>query len=194
MAEQTKPKAVLWLGSPRKNSNSSIIGRKIMEGFQDGGGTAAEFDLPRMDIRPCTACDYCKTAKERFCVIEDDMEEILQAVAEADSLILASPIYWFHISAQMKTAVDRWYALVGRSGMEEFEYLEGKSLALAFAFGDADPVVSGAVNAYRSIQDACTYIGMKIAGTVYCSAEEAGAAANQGDVLNAAYELGKSLL
>ena len=194
MAEQTKPKAVLWLGSPRKNSNSAIIGRKIAAGFRDAGGVITEYDLPSLDVRPCRACNYCKTSKERFCVIEDNMEEILQAVAETDFLILASPIYWFHMSAQMKTAVDRWYALVGRSGMKEFEYLEGKKLALAFAYGDADPVKSGAVNAYRSIQDASTYIGMKIAGTVYCSAEEAGAAADQADVLDAAYELGKSLL
>ncbi len=186
-------KGMLWLGSPRKNSNSTVLGRKIAAGFRDTGGAIAEFDLPRLNIQPCTACDYCKTSKDRFCSIEDDMEGILQALTEVDFLIIASPIYWFHISAQMKTAVDRWYALIGRKDRKEFEYLEGKTVALAFTYGDQNPVSSGAVNAYRSMQDACAYIGMRLAGTIYCSAEEPGAAEEQDGVLEAAYELGKSL-
>lgn len=191
MAEK---QAVLYLGSPRKKSNSSIIGRRIADGFREGGGRVSEIEVAGMDIRPCTACEYCKTGGERYCKIEDDMEDLYPVLLDSDVIICATPIYWFHITAQLKAAVDRWYALDGRKGSDVQNLLQGKQLVLAFSYGDEDPVASGAVNAYRSFQDACAYIGMIIEETIYCRAEEAGSAAQQEDVLARAFDLGKGLV
>ena len=186
-------KAVLWLGSPRKNGNSTILGNRIAEGFSEAGGEAAVYDLPGMNVQPCTGCEYCKTGKDRYCKIEDDMEALFPVLEEAGALILASPIYWFHISAQLKAAVDRWYAMIGRTDGRGANLLAGKKIALAFSYGGDDPISSGAVNAYRSFQDACLHIDACITGAVYCKADKPGEVEDQAAILSAASELGKRL-
>lgn len=185
--------ALLLLSSPRKDSNSTILGEEIAEGYTEAGGTVERTNLAKLKIGPCRACEYCKGDVNRYCVIDDDMEVLYPTLVSADALIIASPIYWFHISAQLKLCMDRWYALNERKDSDVINLLKGKRFALAFTFGDEDPVVSGAVNAYRSFADACSYIGIELIGTIYGRGEEAGIIRENEAVLHAARELGRRL-
>jgi multimeric flavodoxin WrbA len=107
----------------------------------------------------------------------------------ADGIVIASPIYWFTISAQTKLFMDRWYALGGDDGYE----LAGKKFGIVLAYADADPFTSGAVNALRTFQDAFNFIGAEVMGTVYGSAWKAGEIKKNQPLMGAAYELGKKM-
>jgi multimeric flavodoxin WrbA len=98
------------------------------------------------------------------------MKLLYPKIKAADVIVIASPIYWFTISAQTKLFMDRWYALGGDDGYD----LAGKKFAIVLAYADADPFTSGAVNALRTFQDAFNYIGAEVVGTVYGSAWKAG--------------------
>jgi len=62
-----------------------------------------------MQINPCDACDSCQETYG-VCVIQDDMQALYPKIQKADALVLASPIYWFTFSVQLKTCIDHWYA------------------------------------------------------------------------------------
>jgi hypothetical protein len=85
--------------------------------------------------------------------------------------------------------MDRWYAL----GSEEGYALTGKRFGIVLTYADADPFISGAVNALRTFQDAFRFIGAKLVGMVYGSAWKAGEIRGNKTVMAEAYELGKKL-
>jgi multimeric flavodoxin WrbA len=183
-------KVVVALGSPRRKGNSAILAQRLMEGVESAGGACESFFLQGMSINPCTACDECLKSMDRYCVIEDDMEGLYPKIRKADSLVFASPVYWFSISAQTKLFMDRLYAFQGPEG----NGLSGKPVGIVLTYGDTDPFTSGAVNALRTFQDAFGYIGSPIVGKVYGSAMDAGEILEKKELLQEAYELGKRLV
>lgn len=96
-------------GSPRKGCNTEMMAEAFAAGARAAGNTVTVRNLSRCHVGPCLACEYC-FSHDGVCVQKDDMNELLADVDLADVLVLASPIYWFDISAQMKCFVDRLYA------------------------------------------------------------------------------------
>ena len=117
------------------------------------------------------------------------MQALYPKLRAVDALVLASPVYWFTVSAQTKLFMDRWYALEGSGG----NALAGKRVGIVLTYGDSDPVNSGAVNALRTFQDAFRYIGAEIVGALYGSAHEAGEIAQNSALMDRAYQLGERL-
>ena len=108
----------------------------------------------------------------------------------ADAVVIASPVYWFTVSAQAKLFIDRgFYPLGGPEG----HALTGREFGFILTYADSDPFTSGAVNALHTFQDIARYIEARVVGTVYGSATEAGEIREQQDVMGRAYELGKRL-
>jgi multimeric flavodoxin WrbA len=125
------------------------------------------------------------------CILKDDMRKLYPKLRKADAILIASPIYWFTVSAQTKLFMDRWYAL----GSEEEGYaLAGKRFGIVLTYADADPFISGAVNALRTFQDAFRFLGAKWVGMVYGSAWKAGEIRRNKGVMAEAYELGRKLV
>ena len=183
-------KQVLILkSSPRKRANSSILADQVAAGARDAGAAVEIFDLHSLTIRPCDACDFCQGAAEAECVINDDMQMLYPKLRMADAIVVASPIYWFTLSAQAKLCIDRWYALEGPGGSA----LAGKQFGLVLTYGDSDPYTSGAINAIRTFQDMCRYIKADAAGIVYGTASDPGEIQNQPKLLARAYQLGQRL-
>lgn len=176
-------------GSPRERGNSALLAEQIEVGAREAGAGLLPFYLHGMDIQPCSACDACQGSAEAPCVIDDDMQAVYRALAEADGLIIASPVYWFTVSGQTKLFLDRCYALGGPEGSQ----LSGKRIAIALTYEDADPFRSGAVNALRSFQDMFAYVGAPIVGMVYGTAARAGEIASNLALLEQAKELGRRL-
>ncbi len=180
---------VILRSSPRKRSNSSILAEHLAEGCRAVGATIESYDLAALDIRPCDACDYCQGQSYGQCQIDDDMQTLYPKLMQADSIVVAGPIYCFTISAQAKLCIDRWYALVGPGGSA----LAGKQIGIILTYGDEDPYTSGAMNAIHAYQDIFRYLGAHIAGIVHASVSAAGEVASQPAALQRAYDLGQQL-
>jgi multimeric flavodoxin WrbA len=182
-------KVIVVIGSPRRKGNSATLARQVADGATAAGARVETFFLHAMDIRPCTACDACRRKLKKDCVIKDDMKILYPKMKAADAIVIASPIYWFTVSAQTKLFMDRWYALGGDDGYD----LAGKKFGIVLAYADADPFTSGAVNALRTFQDAFSFIGAELVGAVYGSAWKAGEIKKNKILMKAAYELGKKM-
>ena len=144
---------LVFKGSPREKGNSSILAEKAAEGAKAAGAEVECFILHNLDIRPCDACDICQ--ETGVCVLKDDMQSLYPKLENADAIVIASPIYWFTISAQTKLFIDRWYALESAQG----NALKGKQFGILLTYGDTDPYSSGAINAIRTFQDMMRYLG-----------------------------------
>jgi len=182
-------KIVITLGSPRKRGNSSTLAAQVAAGAKAGGAQVETFFLHGMNIQPCTACGGCRKKTHVDCVIKDDMQLFYPKLRSADVIVMASPIYWFTFSAQTKLFMDRWYGLGGPEGYA----LAGKKFAVLLSYADADPFLSGAVNALRTLQDAMQFLRAELAGMVYGSASEAGEIKKNKPLMKEAYELGLKL-
>jgi multimeric flavodoxin WrbA len=180
---------VIVKGSPRRGGNSAALAEEVATGAREAGAHVESFSLHELDIRPCDACDGCQGEPYGGCIIDDDMQLLYPRLREADALVIASPIYWFTVSAQTKLFMDRCYGLIGENGWS----LRGKEIGIILTYGDSDPYNSGAVNAIRTFQDAFRYVGAKIAGLVYGSASDPGEIRRNETVMREAYELGKRL-
>lgn len=183
------PYVLIAIGSPRKKGNSATLAKQVAAGAVSSGARVETVFLQDLNIKPCTACDGCRKKKHIDCVIQDDMQMLYPKLRSADAVVIASPIYWFTLSAQTKLFIDRWYGLGGDNGYA----LAGKKFGIALAYADADPFVSGAVNALHTLQDALGFIEAEIVGMVYGSASKAGEIKNNKALMDEAYELGKKL-
>jgi len=184
-----RKKVVVVKGSPRKKGNSATLAKEVIAGAEAASAEVASFYLQGMDIRACIACDECREDTARDCVMDDEMKILDPKLREADAIVIASPIYYFTVSAQTKTFMDRCYALGGPQGSA----LGGKRIGIILTYGDSDPFNSGAVNALRTFQDAYAYVGAEIVGMVYGSASEAGEIKNNQELMDKAYQLGKRI-
>jgi multimeric flavodoxin WrbA len=182
-------KIVVLLGSPRKKGNTATLAQQVADSAKAAGAQIESFFLHSMDIRPCNACDACLKTPEPACVVDDDMQVLYPKLLQADVIVIASPIYWFTVSAQTKLVMDRCYAFEGPGR----NLLADKRFAYVLAYGDSDPFNSGAVNALRTFQDGMAYIGAEIAGTVYGSASKPGEIAHNEALMDKAYRLGQQL-
>ena len=193
MSEVAKIENVLvLLGSPRKKGNSSTLAGQIGKGTESMGAKVETLHLNSMKIRPCQACYACRKENSKGCAVDDDMQSIYPKMIESDAWVIASPVYWFSMSAQTKIFMDRWFAIFAES-RKKAAFL-GKRIAIAMSYADADPFVSGCVNALRSFQDACNYVGANIVGMVYGCADEAGEIKSNTALMQKAESLGKKLV
>ncbi len=184
-----RKKVIIVVGSPRKEGNSSLLAEQVSAGARDAGAEVETFRLHDMNIRPCDACEACRGASEVDCILDDDMKDLFPKLRQADAVVIASPIYWFTVSAQTKLFMDRWYALGGPEG----HAFAGKRFGILLTYADVDPFTSGAVNALRTFQDGLNYVGAKIVGMVYGSAWEAGEIKRNKELMEKAFDLGKQL-
>lgn len=101
-------KVIAFLGSPRENGNTEMLLREAVRGVEESGPSVRVFNLNKMNIMPCQNCGGCD--ETGVCIYEDDMTLIYEAIRNADRIILASPIFFFALSAQTKIMVDRCQA------------------------------------------------------------------------------------
>ncbi len=104
-------KIVILNGSPRPKGNTATMVAAYCEGARSVGHTVIVYDVCRMSIAGCLACEYCHTQVPRQCVQNDDMQKIYPALDEADMIVLASPVYYHGLSGQLACAIHRIYAL-----------------------------------------------------------------------------------
>lgn len=102
---------VVLSGSPRKGATTDRLVNAFVEGAESAGNTVTCFRVADKNIGGCRGCRHC-FEEQGVCVQKDDMIPILDMLRKADVLVLASPVYYFGVTAQMKLAIDRTYALL----------------------------------------------------------------------------------
>lgn len=95
--------------SPRKEGNTEILMQQALEGAKESGAETELLRASEMKITPCDGCMTCHESGE--CRIIDDMQKVYQKILTSDGIILGSPVYFWSVSGQAKTLMDRTYAL-----------------------------------------------------------------------------------
>lgn len=149
-------KIVLLNGSPRKNGNTEILADAFIQGAEASGNIVTKFNVGRMKVTGCTDCKYCFTHLGE-CAKKDDMQEIYKALYDADLLVLASPVYWHGMTAQLKSVIDRMNVGTAKP-------MPITDAALLAVYGDTDTeAVEATISHYKAI---ITYMGWRDCGIV----------------------------
>lgn len=101
-------KIVVLMGSPRKGGNTDLLARA----FAEGASAKHEIELISITdfkINPCIGCNACFSREDHSCFQKDDMAKIYEKMKQADTLVIASPVYFYGLSAQLKALVDRFH-------------------------------------------------------------------------------------
>ncbi|AJE04310.1 flavodoxin family protein [Geobacter pickeringii] len=132
-------KIVSLLGSPRTKGNSATIANRFTETAAKLGAQIRTFELNRLSYRGCQGCYACKKGLDH-CVLKDDLAEVLAAVQGADVVLLASPVYYGDVTAQLKGFIDRCYSYLKPDYLTNPEpsRLEPKKLVFVLTQGNPD--------------------------------------------------------
>lgn len=133
-------KIVTLLGSPRTSGISTTIANRLTTTAAALGAKTRTYELNRLTYRGCQGCYVCKTTLDH-CVLEDDLAKVLQAAAEADVLVLATPVYYGDVSGQLKCFIDRTFSwlkpdYVGNP--QPSRLTPGKKLVVVMSQGNPD--------------------------------------------------------
>lgn len=175
-------KVLILSGSPRKDGNSDILCNEFMRGAKEAGNEVEKIRVAEKNVGYCRACYACKDTGK--CVVKDDMAEILQKMIDADVLVLASPVYFYSIDAQLKTVIDRTVA----------RWLEVKDKSFYYIVTAADEELASAettLACFRGYADCVE--GAEEKGVIYgMGAYEKGEIKAKKAMVEA-YEMGKSV-
>lgn len=98
-------KVLILSGSPRKSGNSDLLCDEFMRGALEAGHEVEKIRVQEKKVACCIACYACRDTG--VCAIKDDMAEIMQKMIDCDVMVLASPVYFYSIDAQLKAVIDR---------------------------------------------------------------------------------------
>lgn len=179
-------KIVILNGSPRRNGNTSALVEAFVRGAESVGNEVTEFFLDRMEIHGCKGCFGGHSSQACPCVQKDDMDKIYPVVRESEVIVLATPLYYWNMSGQIRTAIDRLFALEEGDG----NLLRGHDRACALLMAAEGHGFDDVVIYYEHLME---HLQWKDLGHVL-----AGGNGDVGDIegkaeLQQAYELGKSI-
>ena len=101
-------KIIVLEGSPNPHGSSNMLADHFIRGAKEAGHTVKVIDAAHADIHPCTGCIHC--GYEGPCVLKDDVETFRKDILEADMMVFVTPLYYYGMSAQLKTLIDRFCA------------------------------------------------------------------------------------
>lgn len=173
-------KIVVLSTSLRANSNSELLAKSFVEGAKEAGNEVEYISLKNKDIRFCIGCLACQ--KTGHCVIKDDVADIMNSVLEADVVVWATPIYYYEMSGQMKTLIDRLNPMYSK----DYKFRDIYLLATAAEEGDEvfEKVITG-LNGWIDCFEKAS-----IQGTVLCGGVSDGGAISDNSKLKEAYNMG----
>ena len=129
--------------SPRSTGSTAWVVETLLAGAQTSGAQTRSWSSANLSLQPCRACFACR-AKDRTCVLQDDMPPVHASILDSQALVVGMPIFMGQMSAQAKIFVDRLHALFAPRFSPTFqERNAGKGLVLAFIQGNPDPELFG---------------------------------------------------
>ena len=147
-------------GSPRANGNTAWMAEDYKKAAEAAGHEVTLVNVAKKKIAGCMACGYCRGKGNGTCIQKDDMQELYSLLAEAEVLVLAAPIYYFTLSAQIQAAVQRIYSVQKPAKVKK----------MALLMSSYSPgVYDGATAEFRDI---CNYWGVENMGFVSAKIDE----------------------
>ncbi len=175
---------VVIVGSPRKNGNTELLADAFIKGARSVGNTVETISVIGKKIGGCLGCNACYRDAQHRCALHDDMEVCYKRLSEADVIVIATPIYFYGVSSQLKCLIDRLHNPIRNS------FKVKKLGLLAVCADDRESVFDSVVTMYRSILN---YFSLSDGGVVtVCGVSE------KGDIkgnpkLKAAQEMGRTI-
>lgn len=114
-------KVLILSSSPRKGGNSDLLCDEFMKGAKESGHDVEKIFVANKRINYCAGCGTCYSSHK--CVQNDDMAEVLDKMVSADTIILATPVYFYSIDGQLKTLIDRTVTRYNEIEDKEFYYI-----------------------------------------------------------------------
>lgn len=176
-------KIVVLEGSPNKNGSSNTLANAFIEGAKEAGHSVDVIDAAHANIHPCTGCIHC--GYEGPCVQKDDVDDIRARVLAADMMVFVTPLYYYGMSARLKTLVDRFCAF--NSSIQR-KHMKSAMIAAAW---NADGWTFEALEAhYKAL---VRYLNLKDMGAVRGKGCGTPSMTKRSRYVQQAYELGKNL-
>lgn len=176
-------KILLLTGSPNQNGSSNMLASQFVKGAQEVGNDIRIIDTTRLNIRPCTGCIRC--GYNGPCTQKDDMEKVKSELLRADMLVFVTPLYYYGMSAQLKTVIDRFCAFNG-----DLQSKRMKSALISVAW-NADSWTFDALGAhYKTL---VRYLNLTDMGLVLGRGCGTPSMTAKSKYMSEAYELGRSL-
>ena len=176
-------KVLILEGSARANGNSCILSDEFARGAEEAGNNVEKIMVARKKLSGCLGCNACYR-NSGACVQKDDMEEIRAKMLEADVIVLASPIYFYSMTAQMKTLIDRTYAF--------FSELKGKTFYFVVTCAATDASFTETMLASLRGFTCCVPEAKEGGVVLGIGAMEAGEI-RKSDAMQQAYQMGKNV-
>ena len=152
-------KIVILNGSPRAKGNTYEMCKAFKEGAEAGGHEVTYLHIGGMKIASCRSCMYCKGEGQGKCIQEDDMASVLEAIESSDLTVMASPVYYFALSAQTKAMIDRFYCK-GKPAIKKMLLMLSSHSPNAF---------SACISQYKAMHE---YIGFEDMGMFTAAGDE----------------------
>ena len=153
-------KVLILQSSPRANGNTAWMADEFKNAAEAAGHDVTLVNVSKKKIAGCLACEYCHGKGNGACVQKDDMQELYPLMAEAEALILASPIYYFTLNAQIQAPIQRMYCVNSPAKV--------KKMALLCSSYSPN-VYDGATSEFRDI---CNYWSVENLGCVTAKVDE----------------------
>ena len=115
-------KILILEGSPRKGGNTDLLSDEFIRGAKEAGHKVEKIYLQEKEIRYCIDCEVCQK-KNNGCIQKDDFSQVCQKMIDSDIWVLVSPVYYYSITAQMKTLIDRTYSALTRISDKDCYFL-----------------------------------------------------------------------
>lgn len=176
-------KIVILQGSPSRNGSTHLLAESFANGAREAGHSVQIVDAAHAKIHPCTGCIHC--GYEGPCVQKDEMEAIRPVILEADMLVLATPLYYYGMSAQLKTLVDRFCSFNGSIQRKHM-----RSALLAVAWNSDDWTFVALESHYHTL---VRYLNFRDQGMVLGKGCGTPSMTQHSDYPAMAYQLGKGL-
>lgn len=139
-------KVLILSSSPRKGGNSDILCDKFKEGAESAGNIVEKIFLRDKNINYCSGCGFCNTNNYTACSQKDDMTEILEKMIEADVIVFGTPVYFYTMSGQLKTLIDRCCA--------RYTHITGKDFYYIMAAAEGNPhAMDRVINEFGGLMD-----------------------------------------
>ena len=185
-------KILALFGSPRRGGNTEILLDRVLQGATENGASFNKIVLYDPKINPCRELYGCRA--KGLCTIKDDMDKIFELICDAKAIILASPIFFYHVPAPVKAMIDRCQALwvkKYRLHLPISPIPNRKGIFLAVGATKGENLFVGAKLTVKYFFDAIDVSYSK--ELLLRRLDEVGAITKHPDLLDQAYELGKDL-
>ena len=180
-------KVIAFIGSPRKNGNTSSIIGEIVRGAKEAEAETKVYTLNDMNIKPCQSCFFCR--KEEACAIKDDMQSVYEDIKDADAVVIGSPVYMLQVTAQTKLLFDRLFPIMDTSFKPRFGI---KKTVIVYSQGNPD--ADAFKTSFETNANVLNVMGLNVVDTIISAgANDAKTSSSNANLMTKAFQVGKKL-